>query len=233
MRGGSWRHVRTATLAAGLAMLLVGLNVTQAAASTCSSGGGEDSSGHYYSGEDTNNTATSATQYDGLQGAITKDSLSVSSDTLDFNIQYLDNDTWAGDCGASYDNACWVQDGYGVGTVGGAEATSPEAYVESDYYGGYSAEFWPTVTLGSNSEFKNLLTADSESGGDYTCDGESGLGKFQTYVQESDGTWHALMLPWLDGFYCTEVEALSEAYVGSSSETCPSTPDYQYFGSNG
>jgi hypothetical protein len=104
--------------------------IATVAASTCSATGGQSNSGYYYSGQYTIDFPTYS--YDGVEGSISNDTLTVANYNQAHNIHYIDESTGAQDCGVGN---CWIQNGYGRGDVGGQEATYNQAYAEVDGYG--------------------------------------------------------------------------------------------------
>jgi hypothetical protein len=233
-----------------VSFLLIGAVAAQA--STCLWAGGQNGDGYYYSAQCTtwasgDTCATGGSHspsysYDGVEGSISAVALQVASIPNSHNIQTLDQQTPATDCNLSGDE-CWIQNGYGIGDVGGTySANYPEAYFEDNSWYAYVVDFWPSTTfsLAQDNFYQNYWNGQSESGGGFgSCDGKSGLGEFDTYVDTHNGQGPTLMwYGWLDGFYCTQVYAGSEMEVLQNGQkgqgmTCPTVPAYEYYGTNG
>jgi hypothetical protein len=224
---GKRRHLaRPIAAVCGSAVALVFLPVI-AAASTCAGGTG------YYTGVYTNNTISSPVQYDGVEGLISTDSLSLPNGlSSGHDASYVNDSTFAYDCDTYYNQLCWSQNGYQIGDGYGLGV-----YVESDYYGGYNLQFFPlsqyniTKSATDNNLYQNYLdSAPSISGGDTTCLGHSGLGQFRATL-DYGGAIYTLYTSYLDGFFCTDPSAVNEDVVFNTG-ACPDTPSEEYFGAN-
>lgn len=112
-----------------------------ASATVCSPNGGERGDGHYYAGQAMNGTIEGDYQYAGVEGNLSLES--IGKNGANFEINWLDVASgWCNEAGGR----CWIQAGYGLGTVGGYQ--SPGSGVK-----GYMEEW------NCNGDLVNLTTA--------------------------------------------------------------------------
>jgi hypothetical protein len=220
-------------IGAGLAVVM--MTSLAAGASTCTTRGGSGGSGYYYSGQYSADFPTYS--YDGVEGSVSVDGLTIPNGAYNaaHNIQYIAQATIATDCQLS-GYPCWMQNGYGIGNVGGTIATYQQAYFEMNSWYQYDAIFWPDTTFGlaQDDHYTNYWNGQTQSGGGYgSCEGKGGLGEFDTYVDTHNGQGPRLMwYGWLDGWFCTQLFAQSEVWVDTGM-TCPAIPEWEYFGTSG
>jgi hypothetical protein len=217
-----------------LAIPAILVSNTIAYAQTCTWDGG-NGIGYYYSSQHSADYPTYS--YDGVEGSINIDGLTTQNPLESHNLQYLDEQTGATDCSIG---ACWIQNGYGVGTISSQEQPNQFAFWEADTTTGYYANFWPSVGITQDDHYSNYWTGATASGGDVSCDGKSGLGLFSAYVDTHDGRGPQLLSSgYLDEFYCAEVVVASEVEIFPPDAgwkgvmACPSIPKWQYFGTSG
>ena len=162
--------------------------------------------------------------WQGIEGYISIDSLSLgTSGSHILNFLELKNFS-ARVCGNDHAGPCWLQDGYGLGSLLSpcGNSGSIYAYEENNDVNGYWCTWDKSISLPQD-DFWNVFYTHQTSGTNGLLDGYINTGSGPILIAQA----------WMPNYAANLTATATTEVSAYTSGTCPSVGSYEYFGTNG